>query len=138
MRVVYLSPWRLHNCYSINLFAVLAPRKPHLRSDSSKTKSPSVSDPEQIIHRRNWRERKSARSQIPEVPIEDFPSSSSQDSQLQIPNSTVGDTDYYYSDSPPREGIRNKNSLHPTPEVEEVKEVTEVSAVNRPLFPSTP
>ena len=70
--------------------------------------------------------------------IEDFPSSSSQDSQLQIPDSTVGDTDYYYSDSPPRVGIINKNSLHPTPEVEEVKEVTKVSFVNRPLFPSTP
>ena len=65
-------------------------------------------------------------------------SSDLQDSQLQIPDSTVGDIDYYYSDNPPREGIRNKNSLHPTPEVEEVKEVTEVSAVNIPLFPSTP
>ena len=50
----------------------------------------------------------------------------------------MGDTDYYYSDSPPREGIKNKNSLHPTPEVEEVKEFTEVSAIHSPLFPSTP
>ena len=41
----------------------------------------------------------------------------------------MGDTDYYYSDSSPRGGIRNKHSFHP---------VTKVSAVNRPLFPSTP
>ena len=85
----------------------------------SKPKTPSVSDPNQIIRRRrNWRERKSSRSKIPEVSIEDFPSSSSQETQVPNPDSTVGDTDYYYSDSPPREGIRNKNSLHPPPEVE--------------------
>ena len=44
----------------------------------------------------------------------------------------------YYSDSPPRGGARIKAHLHPTPKVEEVKEVTEVAAVNRELFPLTP
>ena len=29
-------------------------------------------------------------------------------------------------------------NFHPTPEAEEVKEVTEVAPVNRELFPSTP
>ena len=83
------------------------------------------------------RERKSIHSEIPKFSQEDFPSSSFQDSQLQIPDSTVGDTDYYL-DSPPRGGVQFKDSLHPTPEVEEVKEVTEVVVVNCELFPSTP
>ena len=49
----------------------------------------------------------------------------------------MGDTEYY-SDSPPRGSTRIKANLPPNPEVEEVKEVTEVAAVNRELFPSTP
>ena len=49
----------------------------------------------------------------------------------------MGDTDYY-SDSPPRGGVRIEANIHPAPEVEEVKEVTEVAAVNHELFPSTP
>ena len=123
--------------YLINLFVVLAPRKPHLRSDTSQSKTPSVSDPEKIIHRRSWKEKKSVRAVIPDVSIEDYPSSSSQEVLEENLDSTVGDTEYY-SDSPPRGGARIKAHLHPTPEVEEVKEVTEVATVNRELFPSTP
>ena len=91
----------------------------------SQPKTPSVSDPEKIIHRRNWRERKSFHSEIPEFSIEKFSSSSSQVAQVLGPDSTVGDTDYY-SDSPPRGGVIIKDNFHPTPEVEEVKEVIEV------------
>ena len=93
-----------------------------------------MSDPEKIIHRRNWRERKSVHSEIPELSVEKFPSSSSQVAQVLGPDSTMGDTDYY-SDSPPRGGVRVKDDFHPTPEVEEVKEVTEVASINNPLFP---
>ena len=89
-------------------------------------------------HRRNWRERKLVHSEIPELSIEDSPSSSSQEAQVPDPDSTVGYTDYYYSDHSPQGGVQFKNSFHPTPEVEEVKEVTKVYVVNRPLFPSTP
>ena len=96
-----------------------------------------MSDPEKIIHKRNWRERKSAHIEIPELSIENFPVSSSPVAQVLGPNSIVEDTDYP-SHSSPRGGVRFKDNFHPTPEVEEVKEVTEASAINRPLFPSTP
>ena len=89
-----------------------------------------MSDPEKILHRRSWRERKSVHIEIPEFSLEYFPSSSSQVSQVNGPDSTVGDTDYY-SDSPPRGGVRIKDeaesrdttyyTFHPTPKVEEVK-----------------
>ena len=69
--------------------------------------------------------------------IENFPYSSSQVAQVLGTDSTVGDIDYY-SDSPPQGGVRNKDNSYPTPEVEEFKEVTEVSSINRPLPPSTP
>ena len=87
----------------------------------SQPKTPLVSDPEKIIHRRNWREIKLVHSEIPEFSIEKFPSSSSQEAQELVPDSTMGDTDYYYSDIPPRGGFKNKGNFHPTPEVEEVK-----------------
>ena len=123
--------------YLINLFVVLAPRKPHLRSDTSQSKTPSVSDPEKIIRRRSWKEKKSVCAEIREFSKEDYPSSSSQEVLVENLDSTVGDIEYY-SDSPPRGGARIKAHLHPNPEVEEVKEVTEVAVVNRELFPSTP
>lgn len=94
-------------------------------------------DPEEIIHRRSWRERKLVHTEIPEFSLDYFSSSSSQVSHVQGPESTVGDTDYY-SDSPPRGGVRIRDDFHPTPEVEEVKEVTEVSAINSLFFTSTP
>ena len=96
-----------------------------------------MSDPEKIIHRRSWKERQSVHTEIPESSLEYFSSSSSQVSQVRGPDSTVGDTDYY-SNIPPRGGVQIRDYLHPTPEVEEVKEVTEISAINNPLFPSTP
>ena len=79
-----------------------------------------MSDPEKILHRRSWREIPSAHTEIHEFSLEEFSSSSSQVSQVQGPDSTMGDTDYY-SDSPPRGGVRIKNDFQPTPEVEEVK-----------------
>ena len=87
--------------YLINLLVVLAPRKPHLRSDSSKLKTSSVSDPEKIIHRRSWKERQSARAEVPEYFVEDHPSSSSQEIPVENPDSTEENPEYY-SDSPPR------------------------------------
>ena len=96
-----------------------------------------MSDLEKIIHRRNWRERKSVHTEISELSVEKFPSSSSQVAQGLVPDSIVGDTDYS-SDSSPGGSVRFKDNFHPTLEVEEVKEVTKVSAVNIPLFTSTP
>ena len=135
--------------FQINLFAVLAPRKPHLRSDTSQSKTPSVSDPERILHRRGWRERPPVHTDIPEFSLENFlylQPSSSQVAQIQSSNPIIRDTGYY-SDSPYREGTRIKDeaessytphySFHPTPEVEEVKEVTEVSVVDSPTFSSS-
>ena len=96
-----------------------------------------MSDPENIIHKRSWKEKKSICAEIPEFSVEDYPSSSSQKVLVENLDSTVGDTKYY-SDSPPRGSARIKANRHPTPEVEEVKEVTEVAVVNRELFPSMP
>ena len=56
---------------------------------------------------------------------------------MENPDSTEENPEYY-SDSPPRGSARTKDNRHPTPEAEEVKEVTEVAVVNRELFPSTP
>ena len=99
-----------------------------------------MSDPERILHRRGWRERQSVHTEIPEFSLENFPylqSSSSQVAQIQGSNPIIRDTGYC-SESPPRGGINIKDeaessytphySFHPTPEVEEVKEVTEISA----------
>ena len=96
-----------------------------------------MSDPENIIHRRAWKEKKSICAEIPEYFVEDYPSSSSQEIQVENPDSTIGDTEYFL-DSPLRGGVWIEDSFNPTPEAEEVKEVTEVGAVNRELFPSTP
>ena len=130
-----------------NLFAVLAPRKPHLRSDTSQPRTPSVSDPERILHRRNWRGRPFVHTEIPPLSLEDLPSSSSQVAQWQDSNSALGEAGYY-SDYLPTGNIRVKDEVelvdttryifHPTPEIEEVKEVTEVSTVTTPpLSPSS-
>ena len=96
-----------------------------------------MSDPEKIIHRRSWRERKSARAEIPEFFEEDFSPSSSQEIPVGCPDSTEENPEYH-SDSPPRGSARTKEKFCPTPEAEEVKEVTEVAPVNHELFPSTP
>ena len=74
-----------------------------------------MSDPENIIHRRVWKEKKSIRAEIPEYSVEDHPSSSSQEIQVENPDSTE-ENPKYYSDSPPRGGVRTKDNLHPTPE----------------------
>ena len=108
-----------------------------MRSDTSQSNTPSVSDPEKIIHRRSWKEKKSAHAKISEFSIEDYPSSSSQEIPVENPDSTEENPEYY-SDSPPRGSARAKENIHPTPEDEEVKEVTEVASVNCELFPSTP
>ena len=47
-----------------------------------------MSDPERIIHRRVWKEKKSVRAEIPELSEEYYPSSSSQEIQVENPNST--------------------------------------------------
>ena len=96
-----------------------------------------MSNPKKIIHKRIWKEKKLVRAEIPEFSVEDYPSPSSQEVLVENLDSTVGDIEYY-SDSPPRGSARIKANLHPTPEVEEVKEVTEVAAVNRELYPSMP
>ena len=56
---------------------------------------------------------------------------------VENPDSTEENPEYY-SDSPPKGSARTKVNFHPTPEAEEVKEVTEVAPVNHELFPSTP
>ena len=96
-----------------------------------------MSDLDNIIHRRSWKERKSTRAKIPEFFEEDCPSSSSQEIPVGNPDSTEENPEYY-SDSPPRGSARTKDNFCPTPEAEEVKEVTEVALVNRELFSSTP
>ena len=109
---------------------VLAPRKPHLRSDTSQSKAPYVSDPEKIIHKRVWKERKSVRAENPEYSVEDYPPSSSQEVRTENPE--------FYSETPRRGNTWIEGESHPAFEAEEIKEVTEVAAVNRELFPSTP
>ena len=79
-----------------------------------------MSDPEKIIHKRSWKEKKSVRAEIPEFSVEDYPSSSSQEVLEENLDSIVGDTKFY-SDSPPRGSARTKENFCPTPEAEEVK-----------------
>ena len=116
--------------YLINLLVVLAPRRPHLRSDTSQLKTPYVSDPEKIIHKIVWKERKSVRAENPEYSVEDYPPSSSQEVRTENPE--------FYSETPRRGSAWIEEESHPAFEAEEIKEVTEVVAVNRELFPSTP
>ena len=116
--------------YLTNIFVVLAPRKPHLRSDTSKSKIPSVSDPERTIHRRGRKERQAIPTKIPESLIEEHPFPSSQEIPVENPE--------YYSDNPPRGSDRTEVNFHLTPVAEEFKEVAEEAPVNRQLFPSTP
>ena len=47
-----------------------------------------VSDPEKIIHRRGWKEKKSTHVEIPEFSQEDYPSSSSQEIPVENPDFT--------------------------------------------------
>ena len=81
-----------------------------------------MSDPEKIIHKRAWKEKKPARVENPEYSIEDYPSSS-QEIQVENPDSTEENLEYYL-DSPPRGSVRIKENFCPTPEAEEFKEVT--------------
>ena len=69
--------------------------------------------------------------------VEGYPSSSEEEVPIENPDSTEENLEYY-SDSPPRGSARIKSNLHPTPQVKEIKEVTEVVVVNRELFPSMP
>ena len=73
-----------------------------------------MSDPEKIIHKRVWKERKSVRAEIPENAVEDYPSSSSQEIPLENPDSAEENPEYY-SDIPPRGSARTKENLHLTP-----------------------
>ena len=99
--------------YLINLLEVLAPRKPHLRSDTSQSKTPYVSDPEKIIHKRVWKERKSVRAENPEYSVEDYLPSSSQEIKIENPE--------FYSETPRRGSAGIEEDSHPTPEAEEIK-----------------
>ena len=58
-----------------------------MRSDTAQLKTPYVSDPEKIIHKKVWKERKSARAENPECSVEDYPPSSSQ--EVRTENSEV-------------------------------------------------
>ena len=89
-----------------------------------------MSDPEKIIHKRVWKERKSACAENPEYSVEYYPPSSSQEVRTENPE--------FYSETPRRGSAWIEEESHPTFEAEEIKEVTEVAAVNRELFPSTP
>ena len=80
-----------------------------MRSDTSQPKTP-VSDPEKIIHRRSWKEKKSVCAEIPELSEEYYPSSSSQEIQVENPDSTEENLGYY-SDSPPREALEPKRTF---------------------------
>ena len=89
-----------------------------------------MSDPEKIIHKRVWKERKSARAENHEYSIEYYPPSSSQEVRTENPE--------FYSETPRRGSAWIEEDSHPTFEAKEIKEVTEVAPVNRELFPSTP
>lgn len=88
-----------------------------------------MSDPENILHKRSWRERQSAYTYIPRFSLEDSPSSS-QLAQDQGPDSTARTLDYTSSSSS-LENIELKDEaksvdttnffVHPTPEAAEVK-----------------
>ena len=105
-----------------------------------------MSDPENILHKINWRERQSAYIDIPRFSLEDSPSSS-QLAQDQGPDSIARTLDHTSSSSS-LENFEVKDEaesvdttrffLHPTLEAEEVKEVTEVSAAHIPAFQPTP
>ena len=77
------------------------------------------------MHRRSWRERQSIRAENPEYSVNVFPSSSSQEIPVENPD-FIEENPEYYSDSPPRGSASTKENFCPTPEAEEVKEVTEV------------
>ena len=89
-----------------------------------------MSNPEKIIHKRVWKERKSARAENPEYSIEYYPPSSSQEVRTKNPE--------FYLEIPRRGSAWIEEDPHPSFEAEEIKEVTEVVAINRELFPSTP
>ena len=101
---------------------VLAPRRPHLRSDTAQLKTPYVSDPEKIIHKRVWKERKSARAENPEYSVEDYPPSSSQGVRTENPE--------LYLETPRTGSAPIEEESYLVFEAEEIKEVTEVSPVN--------
>ena len=82
-----------------------------------------MSDLEKIIHKRVWKERKSIRAENLEYSIEDYPPSSSQEVRTENLE--------FYSETPHRGSAWIEEDSHPTPEAEEIKEVTEVAAVNR-------
>ena len=119
---------------------VLAQNKPHLRSDTSQLRTPSVSDPEKILHKRNWKENQTPHTEIPRFSLEDSPSSS----QLaEVPGPETTSRAFEYSPSYSSfEGIEVKDEakskdisrffIHLTPEVEEIKEVTEFSTSHIP------
>lgn len=106
-------------------------------SDTSQPRTPYVSDPEKIIHKRIWKERKSVRAEILEYSVVDCPLSSSQEIRTEHSYSTEENPEYY-SEIPPRGSAGIEEDFRPTREAEEIKEVTEVAFVNRELFPSTP
>ena len=66
----------------------------------------------------------------PEYSVEDYPPSSSQEIRTENPE--------FYSETPRRGSAWTEEDSHPTPEAEEIKEVTEVATVNRELFPAIP
>ena len=96
-----------------------------------------MSDPEKIIHKRVWKERKSVCAENPEYSVEDYPPSSSQEIRTEHLDS-IKENPEFYSETPRRGSAWIEEDLHPTPKAEEIKEVTEVAVVNRELFPSTP
>ena len=79
-----------------------------------------MSDPEKIIHKIIWKERKSVRAESPEYPVEDYPPSSSQEIRTEHPDSTRENPEYY-SETPRRGSAWIEEDFHPTPEAEEIK-----------------
>ena len=59
----------------------------------SQLRTPSVSDPEKILHKRNWREKQTAHTDIPIFSLEYSPSSS-QLAQVQGPKITARILEY--------------------------------------------
>ena len=95
----------------------------HLRSDTAQSKTPYVSDPEKIIHKRVWKERKSVSAENPEYSVEYYPPSYSQEIRTEHPDSTEENPEYYL-EIPPRGSASIEEDFHPTPEAEGIKEVT--------------
>ena len=84
-----------------------------MRSDTSQKKTPYVSDPEKIIHKRVWKERKSVRAENPEYSVEDYPPSSSQEIRTENPE--------FYSETPRIGSASIEEDSYPAPEAEEIK-----------------